>query len=132
MFLTSALPRLRAIWAELQPLQTSCTMRVPLRLLVYTCHSEITTFAFVRLLMIGETTQPALLAFVVIGLSVIKPRSHHPALLLEDQPLVLAADDRPPRGRMDEARVDVEDSRTSSRLAVRCRAWSASTGSSTL
>lgn len=87
--------------------------------------AEITTFDFVLLLVIGETTQQALLgedfsvtnAFVVIAtlagvdiaLSHLKQHSTRLALFLEDQPLVLVADGRLLKERMDEVRVDKED-----------------------
>jgi uncharacterized membrane protein YcaP (DUF421 family) len=87
--------------------------------------AEITTFDFVLLLVIGETTQQALLgedfsltnAFVVIatlvgidiGLSLWKQRSKPFAHLLEGRPLVLVADGQVLKDRMDEVRVDVDD-----------------------
>lgn len=85
--------------------------------------SEMTTFDFVLVLVIGEATQQALLgedfsmtnAFAVIttlvvidiGLSLWKQRSHRLAYAIESQPLVVLADGQPLKGRMNEARVDV-------------------------
>ncbi|BAU50258.1 membrane protein [Sulfurifustis variabilis] len=87
--------------------------------------AEITTFDFVLLLVIGETTQQALLgedfsltnAFIVIAtlvgidiaLSLWKQRSKSFARLLEGRPLVLVADGELLKDRMDEVRVDVDD-----------------------
>jgi len=87
--------------------------------------AEITTFDFVLLLVIGETTQQALLgedfsltnAFIVIAtlvgidiaLSLWKQRSKSFARLLEGRPLVLVADGEVLKDRMDEVRVDVDD-----------------------
>ncbi len=87
--------------------------------------AEITTFDFVLLLVIGETTQQALLgedfsltnAFIVIAtlvgidiaLSLWKQRSKWFARLLEGRPLVLVADGEVLKDRMDEVRVDVDD-----------------------
>lgn len=87
--------------------------------------AEITTFDFVLLLVIGETTQQALLgedfsltnAFIVIatlvgidiGLSLWKQRSKGFARLLEGRPLVLVADGQVLTDRLDEVRVDVDD-----------------------
>lgn len=94
--------------------------------------AEITTFDFVLLLVIGETTQQALLsedfsmtnAFIVIvtlvimdvGLSLWKQRSAKLALAIESQPLVLLTDGRPLTERMNQERVDVEDILAAARM----------------
>lgn len=84
--------------------------------------SEITTFDFVLLLIIGEATQQALLgddfsvinAFVVIAaligidiaFSLIKERSVLFTKVIEGVPMVLVEDGTPLRPRMERARVD--------------------------
>lgn len=94
--------------------------------------SQITTFDFVLLLVIGEATQQALLgedfsmtnAFAVIitlvvidiGLSLWKQRSRRLANALESQPLVLLADGKPLEERMNEVRVDADDILAAARL----------------
>jgi uncharacterized membrane protein YcaP (DUF421 family) len=94
--------------------------------------SEITTFDFVLLLVIGEATQQALLgedfsltnAFAVIvtlvvidiGLSLWKQRSPRLALALESQPLVLVADGKLLEERMNEVRVDADDILAAARM----------------
>lgn len=95
--------------------------------------SQITTFDFVLLLVIGEATQQALLgedfsmtnAFAVIitlvvldiGLSLWKQRSRRLATALESQPLVLLADGKLLEERMNEVRVDAEDILAAARLS---------------
>ena len=87
--------------------------------------AQITTFDFVLLLIISEATQQALIgednsminaAIVVatlIGLnilmSLLKQRSKWFDRLLDDIPLVIVADGKPLKQRMDKSRVDEED-----------------------
>lgn len=87
--------------------------------------AQITSFDFVLLLIISEATQQALIgednsminaAIVVstlIGLnilmSLLKQRSKWFDRLLDDIPLVIVADGKPLKDRMDKARVDEED-----------------------
>ena len=87
--------------------------------------AQITTFDFVLLLIISEATQQALIgednsmingAIVVatlIGLNVLmsllKQRSRWFDRLLDDIPLVIVADGKPLKDRMDKARVDEDD-----------------------
>jgi uncharacterized membrane protein YcaP (DUF421 family) len=86
---------------------------------------QVTTFDFVLLLIIAETTQQALLgddysmtnAFLLIGtlvgvdigLSLLKQRSSKLDRLLEGMPLVIVADGAPLKEYMDKERVDEED-----------------------
>jgi uncharacterized membrane protein YcaP (DUF421 family) len=86
---------------------------------------QVTSFDFVLLLIIAETTQQALLgddysvtnAFLLIGtlvgvdigLSLLKQRSAKLDRLLEGTPLVIVEDGKPLKDRMDKARVDEED-----------------------
>jgi uncharacterized membrane protein YcaP (DUF421 family) len=87
--------------------------------------AQITTFDFVLLLIISEASQQALIgednsmingAIVVatlIGLnilmSLLKQRSKWFDRLLDDIPLVIVADGKPLKERMDKSRVDEED-----------------------
>lgn len=87
--------------------------------------SETTTFDFVLLLIIAETTQQALLgedfsvtnAFILIttlvgidiGLSLIKQRWPKAEKVIDGEPVVLVADGRPLEDRMKRARVDRQD-----------------------
>jgi uncharacterized membrane protein YcaP (DUF421 family) len=87
--------------------------------------AQITSFDFVLLLIISEATQQALIgednsminsAIVVstlIGLnilmSLVKQRSKWFDRLLDDIPLVIVADGKPLKDRMDKARVDEDD-----------------------
>jgi len=87
--------------------------------------AEITTFDFVLLLIISETTQAALvngnnsitnsLILIVtmvgldIALSLIKQRSKKVEKLLEGAPLVIVEDGKPIKERMDKSRVDEDD-----------------------
>jgi uncharacterized membrane protein YcaP (DUF421 family) len=87
--------------------------------------AQITTFDFVLLLIISEATQQALIGednsminggivvATLIGLnilmSLLKQRSKWFDRLLDDIPLVIVADGKPLRGRMDKSRVDEED-----------------------
>ena len=87
--------------------------------------AQITTFDFVLLLIISEATQQALIgednsmingAVVVatlIGLNIVmsllKQRSKWFDRLLDDIPLVIVADGKPLKERMDKSRVDEED-----------------------
>ena len=87
--------------------------------------AQITTFDFVLLLIISEATQQALIgednsminsAIVVstlIGLnilmSLLKQRSAWFDRLLDDIPLVIVADGKPLKDRMQKARVDEDD-----------------------
>jgi uncharacterized membrane protein YcaP (DUF421 family) len=86
---------------------------------------QVTTFDFVLLLIIAETTQQALLgddfsvtnAFLLIGtlvgldigLSLLKQRSARLDRLMEGTPLVIVAEGKPLKAYMDKARVDEED-----------------------
>src|SRR5690606_6181492 len=86
---------------------------------------QVTTFDFVLLLIIAETTQQALLgddysltsAFLLIvvllsidiALSLLKRHSPGIDRLLEGLPLVIVEDGKPLRERMTRARVDDED-----------------------
>ena len=86
---------------------------------------QVTTFDFVLLLIIAETTQQALLgddysltsAFLLIvvllsidiALSLLKRHSPRIDRLLEGLPLVIVEDGKPLRERMTRARVDDED-----------------------
>jgi uncharacterized membrane protein YcaP (DUF421 family) len=86
---------------------------------------QVTSFDFVLLLIIAETTQQALLgddysvtnAFLLIGtlvgvdigLSLLKQRSAKLDRLLEGTPLVIVEEGTPLKDRMDKARVDEED-----------------------
>jgi uncharacterized membrane protein YcaP (DUF421 family) len=87
--------------------------------------SEATTFDFLMLLVISETTQQAMvdddhsmthafllvMTFVMmsIGLSLWKQRSPRVERLLDDVPVLLMENGRPLRDRMNKARVDLED-----------------------
>ena len=87
--------------------------------------AQITSFDFVLLLIISEATQQALIgednsminsAIVVstlIGLNIVmsllKQRSKWFDRLLDDIPLVIVADGKPLKDRMDKARVDEDD-----------------------
>lgn len=87
--------------------------------------SEITTFDFILLLVIGEATQQALLgndfsitnaAIVIItlvlidiGLSFIKQFSKRADRLLEGQSLLIVKDGRPLQDRMKKEKIDEED-----------------------
>src|SRR5690606_18650676 len=86
---------------------------------------QVTTFDFVLLLIIAETTQQALLgddfsmtnAFLLIvtlvaidvGLSLLKQRSPRIDRLIEGLPLVVVEDGKPLEQRMAKARIDEED-----------------------
>jgi uncharacterized membrane protein YcaP (DUF421 family) len=86
---------------------------------------QVTTFDFVLLLIIAETTQQALLgddfsvtnAFLLIatlvtvdiGLSLLKRRSRTLDRLLEGVPLVVVEDGKPLEDRMARAGIDAED-----------------------
>jgi uncharacterized membrane protein YcaP (DUF421 family) len=86
---------------------------------------QVTTFDFVLLLIIAETTQQALLgndfsvtnAFLLIvtlitidiGLSLLKRHSRRVDRLLEGTPLLIVEDGRPIRDFMRKARIDDED-----------------------
>jgi uncharacterized membrane protein YcaP (DUF421 family) len=87
--------------------------------------AQITTFDFVLLLIISEATQQALIGddnsminsgivvATLIGLNVLmsllKQRSKWFDRLLDDIPLVIVADGKPLKERMDKSRVDEED-----------------------
>ena len=87
--------------------------------------SEITTFDFVLLLVIGEATQQALLgddfsvtnAFIIIAaligidiaFSMVKEHWPLTAKLLDGMPMVIVEDGRPISERMERARVDESD-----------------------
>ncbi len=94
---------------------------------------QVTTFDFVLLLIVAETTQQALLgddysitnAFLLIvtllaidiGLSLIKHRSPRLDRLIEGLPLVIVEGGRPLRERMVRARVDDQDVLSAARIA---------------
>ena len=94
---------------------------------------QVTTFDFVLLLIVAETTQQALLgddysitnAFLLIvtllaidiGLSLIKHRSPRLDRLIEGLPLVIVEGGRPFRERMVRARVDDQDVLSAARIA---------------
>ena len=87
--------------------------------------AQITSFDFVLLLIISEATQQALIgednsminsAIVVstliginIVMSLVKQRSKWFDRLLDDIPLVIVADGKPLKERMDKSRVDEDD-----------------------
>lgn len=87
--------------------------------------AHITTFDFVLLLIIGESTQQALLgddfsvtnAFLVVvtltvmsmGFDLLKHSSPAIDRILEDLPLVVVKDGKPLRKRMDMVNLDLED-----------------------
>lgn len=87
--------------------------------------SEVTTFDFVLLLIIGEATQQALLgedfsltnAFLVIStllaidvaLSIFKQQSVFLDRIIDGVPMVIVVDGRPLRDRMRRARIDERD-----------------------
>jgi uncharacterized membrane protein YcaP (DUF421 family) len=87
--------------------------------------SQITTFDFVLLLIISETTQQALvgddqsvlgctilvatLLGADLGFSLIKRSSKSAAKVLDDVPLLIVRDGVPLRDRMEKARVDEDD-----------------------
>lgn len=87
--------------------------------------AQITTFDLVLLLIISEAIQEALIgndhsmtnaALVVltlvglnVGLSILKQRSKSAEKVLEDVPLVLVAEGRVLKERMDKVRVDEDD-----------------------
>lgn len=93
--------------------------------------SEITTFDFVLLLIIGEATQQALLgedfsltnAFLVIvalllidiGLSLLKEHVPYFGKLIDGIPMVIVENGKPLHERMKRARVDEEDVMESAR-----------------
>jgi uncharacterized membrane protein YcaP (DUF421 family) len=87
--------------------------------------AEITTFDFVLLLIISETTQNALtgtdtslvtaalliltLVGIDIALSLLKQRSEKLEAILDSRPLLIVADGIPIAGRMEKARIDAAD-----------------------
>jgi len=87
--------------------------------------SDITTFDFVLLLIIAETTQQALIGddfsivtavvlistlfLIEIGLTILKQRSPRLDNFLEGEPVVLVENGRPLQERMDLERVDLDD-----------------------
>lgn len=87
--------------------------------------SDITTFDFVLLLIIGEATQQALLgedfsltnaALVIatllsidVTLTLLKRRSPRLAKIVDGMAMILVEDGRPLRARMDKARIGEED-----------------------
>lgn len=93
--------------------------------------SQATTFDFVLLLIVGETTQQALLgndysitnAFLLvitligidIGLSLLKQRSAKLDQLIDGVPLIIVEDGRLLKQRMAKARVDEHDVLTAAR-----------------
>jgi uncharacterized membrane protein YcaP (DUF421 family) len=93
--------------------------------------SQITTFDFVLLLVIGEATQQALLGEdfsitnalilivtlvgVDIGVSLLKGRSKRVEKLIDSVPLVIVENGKPFKERMEKARVDETDVLTAAR-----------------
>lgn len=93
--------------------------------------SQITTFDFVLLLIIGEATQQALLgndfsltnAFIVIttllaadvGLSVLKQHSSSLDKVVDSVPLVIVEDGKVLKDRMERSRIDESDILTKAR-----------------
>lgn len=93
---------------------------------------EMTPFDFVLLLILGETTQQALLgddfsvtnAMIVIAtllgadiaLSLIKQRSHRLERLIDGVPILIVNDGAPIREALDNCRVDEEDILAAARL----------------
>ena len=87
--------------------------------------SQVTTFDFVLLLIIAETTQQALLGddfsvtnsilliVSLIGLDIVfawlKQRSAWVSRVTEGEPLIILRDGRPFQDRMDKERIDVSD-----------------------
>jgi len=87
--------------------------------------SQITTFDFVLLLIVGEAVQQGLLgedysltnAFIVIttligidvGLSILKQYSPRLDKVIDSVPLVILEDGKPLKDRMEKARVDESD-----------------------
>lgn len=87
--------------------------------------SEITTFDFVLLLIIGESTQQALLGddfslttaiisivtlvAIDIAFSLVKDRMPRLARMFDGQPTIVVVDGRPLERRMRWCRIDVED-----------------------
>jgi len=87
--------------------------------------AQITSFDFVLLLIISEATQQALIgednsminSLIVVAtliginivMSLLKQRSKWFDRLLDDIPLVIVADGKPLKDRMDKARVDEDD-----------------------
>lgn len=86
---------------------------------------EITTFDFVLLLIIAETTENSMVAedasfttFVVVtltlvvmnlGLAKLKQRSRRIDTLIEGEPLIIVKNGQPLKDRMDQERIDEED-----------------------
>lgn len=95
--------------------------------------TEVTTFDFVLLLVIGEATQNALigrdysvtnalivivtLLLVDVGMSLLKQRSQRATKVLEGVPVVVVDDGQLLRDRMDKSRVDEEDIMAAARQA---------------
>lgn len=93
--------------------------------------AQVTTFDFVLLLIVAEAIQQAMIdadhsltnAFLVvatllgidIALSLLKQRAPGLERWLDDVPLVLVADGKPLKDRMERARVDEEDVLSSAR-----------------
>ncbi|MBI5668022.1 MAG: DUF421 domain-containing protein [Chloroflexi bacterium] len=93
--------------------------------------AQITTFDFVLLLIISETTQQALvgedfsitsattlivtLMGLDIGLSLLKQRSKRIEKLVDSVPLIIVENGKPLKDRMEKARVDEEDVLTAAR-----------------
>ena len=93
--------------------------------------SQITTFDFVLLLIIGESVQQGLigddfsltkavllivtLVGVDIGISLLKQRSPTIGKLVDGVPLVIVENGKPIQEYMDKARVDVDDVLTAAR-----------------
>lgn len=87
--------------------------------------TDITTFDFILLLIIAETTQQALigddfsittavllistLILIEIGLTALKQRYHRFDRLMEGEPVVLVENGRPLQERLDIERVDLDD-----------------------
>lgn len=102
-----------------------CFLLLVLRLAGKRTLAQVTTFDFVLLLIISEAVQQALIdddnsmtnAMIVVTtlvainilMSLLKQRWKFIERLLEDIPLVIVADGKPLRERMDKERIDMDD-----------------------
>ena len=87
--------------------------------------SQITTFDFILLLVIGEAVQQALigndysltnamvvivtLVIIDIGLSLVKQHSHRIEQVVDSVPLIIVENGKPIQDRMDKSRIDTND-----------------------
>jgi uncharacterized membrane protein YcaP (DUF421 family) len=111
--------------AVLRPLLIYFGLLVLVRITGKRSLGEVTTFDFILLLIIAETVQSALLAhdmsmtgaavalitllLLDVALSALKHRWRWLDRLMEDEPVVLYADGKLMRERMDKERIDVGD-----------------------